>query len=303
MFKQKLFDLKKDRDAVILAHNYQLPEVQDLADFTGDSLELSIRASQVDAKVIVFCGVSFMAETAKILNPDKIVLMPDPNAGCPMADMIKQEDVIQLKRKHPNAKVVSYVNSSASVKAESDICCTSANAVKVVESIKDKNEIIFIPDKFLGEYVKSQVNNKNFIFWNGYCPTHFRILPEDVARAKQLHPGAVALVHPECRPETIKAADYAFSTGGMLKFVKESTLKEFIIGTEIGMIYRLAKDNPAKSFYPVNEKISCPNMKRTTAEKVLWALEDMKTEISVPKEIAGKAKAAIDKMLLIGRQD
>lgn len=303
MFNDKILALKEKLNAVILAHNYQLGEVQDLSDFVGDSLELSIKASQTDAKVIVFCGVYFMAETAKILSPGKTVIMPDINAGCPMADMITAENVRMLKKDHPNAKVVCYVNSSAEVKAESDICCTSANAAKVVESLTDTNEIIFIPDKYLGAFVQSQVSEKKFFFWNGYCPTHFRINVEDINKAKELHPKAIVLVHPECRPEVIKMADHALSTGGMLKFANESKETEFIIGTEVGMVYRLQKDNQEKKFYPVNDKIVCPNMKKTTAEKVLWALEDMKTEICVQQNIAEKAKIAIDRMLLVGRQD
>jgi len=299
----KIIGLKKRHNAVILAHNYQLGEVQDLADFIGDSLELSLKASQTKADVIIFCGVYFMAETAKILNPNKKVIMPDKNAGCPMADMIKADDIKKLKQENPKAKVVCYVNSSADVKALSDICCTSANAAKVVNSIKDADEIIFIPDKYLGLYTQTKVKNKKFIFWNGYCPTHFRISPEDVLKAKKLHPDALVLVHPECRPETIKAADEALSTGGMLKFAKESKAKEFIIGTEIGMVYRLQKDNPDKKFYPVSDRVACPNMKLTTAEKILWALEDLKPEITVPKEIADKARLAIERMLQIGRQD
>lgn len=286
---------------MIIAHNYQNEEVQDIADFVGDSLELSIKASQVTSRVIVFCGVHFMAETAKILNPDKIVLMPDDNAGCPMANMITTADVISLKKAHPNAAVVTYVNSSAAVKAKSDICCTSANSAKIVNSITGTDEIIFIPDKYLGAYTGSQVKNKKFFFWDGYCPTHMRILPTEIEDAKAAHPGALVLVHPECRPDVIAMADHALSTGGMLKFAKGSNTKEFIIGTEVGIIHRLKKENPDKKFYPVTDKAICPNMKLTTLEKILWSLEDMKTQIEVPADIASKARLAIEKMLSIGK--
>ncbi|MBN3032469.1 MAG: quinolinate synthase NadA [Candidatus Saganbacteria bacterium] len=293
---------KQERNAVILAHNYQRPEVQDSADFVGDSLGLSLAASRTGAKVIVFCGVNFMAETAAIISPDKLVLMPDPNAGCPMADMITVEKLKELKVGYPGRPVVCYVNSGAAVKAESDICCTSANAVGVVRSLPDK-EIIFIPDKFLGQFVQNKLPEKKLILFNGYCPTHARILPEHVARAKAAHPGAPVLVHPECRPATIAAADAALSTEGMARFVKESPAGEFLIGTETGMIYRLQKENPGKKFYPVTELAGCPNMKLTTLEKVLWSLAELKTEIKVSKEIADKARAAIARMLEVGRQD
>ena len=298
----KIIELKKRRDAVILAHNYQTGEVQDLADFVGDSLGLSIAASKTNAKVIVFCGVHFMAETAAILCPDKTVLMPDDNAGCPMADMIDIPKLRKLKSEHPGLPVVCYVNSSAVIKAESDICCTSANAVNVVKSLPDK-EVVFIPDKFLGMYVQGKLPEKKLILFDGYCPTHARIFPEHIEKARLAHPGAQVLVHPECRPETIAAADAALSTEGMIKYVKESKAKEFIIGTEVGIIYRLKKENPGKNFYPVTDLAVCPNMKLTTLEKVLWSLEDMKTEITVPNDIADRARMAIQKMIEIGRQD
>jgi len=292
---KKIEQLKKGRNAVILVHNYQLPEVQDIADFSGDSLGLSREAAKSKAKIIVFCGVYFMAETASILCPDKIILIADPLAGCPMANMITVEDVKQLKKRHPKAVVVGYVNTPADVKAELDVCCTSANAVEVVSKIKD-DEIIFVPDKYLGDYV-SKKTGKRLITWEGYCPTHVKILPEDIVKQVRLHPGAEVMVHPECRPEVIELADHVFSTGKMCTYVKRSPLKEFIIGTETGMVYRLQKDNPGKKFYPATEHAVCPNMKRTTLEKVLWSLQELKTEVRVSDEVRRKARRAIDKMV------
>ncbi|OGC07729.1 quinolinate synthase [candidate division WOR-1 bacterium RIFOXYA2_FULL_36_21] len=295
---EKINKLKVSRNAVILAHNYQLGEIQDAADFVGDSLELSIKASQItNADLIVFCGVYFMAETAKILSPTKTVIMPDINAGCPMANMITGEDVRKLKRDNPDAKVVCYVNSTAQVKAESDICCTSANTQKIVESIKETGEIIFIPDKYLGMNTAKKVPDKKFIYWNGYCPTHMKIMPQDIEKAKNEHPSAVVIVHPECRTDVVELADHALSTGGMLKFAKESSANEIIVGTEIGMLHRLQKENPDKKFYPVTDKAVCPNMKLTTLEKLLWALEEVKTEITVEKDVADRARKAIERMI------
>jgi quinolinate synthase len=299
----KIQKLKKERNAVILVHNYQIGEVQDIADHLGDSLGLSLEAAKTKADVIVFCGVHFMAETAAIISPNKKVIMPDVNAGCPMADMITVDKLRELKAKHPKAKVVCYVNSGADIKAESDICCTSANAVKVCRSLKDAKEIIFVPDKFLGHYTSTQVKDKKFILWEGFCPTHVMILPRHVEDAKARYPGAKVLVHPECRPETIALADEVLSTGGMLKYAKETDVKEIIVGTETGIIYRLRKENPDKKFYPALEQSICPNMKLTTLEKVFWSLEDLKIEIKVPKKIADKARSAIERMLEIGRQD
>jgi len=299
---EKIQKLKKERNAVILVHNYQRPEVQDIADYLGDSLGLSIAASKTNAKVIVFCGVHFMAETAAIICPEKTVLMPEINAGCPMADMITVEKLKNLINEHSGIPVVCYVNTSAAVKAESDVCCTSANSVKVVQSLPDK-EIIFIPDKYLGMYTQSKALEKKLIFYEGYCPIHVGILAEHIQKAKAAHPQALVVVHPECRPDVISLADAVVSTAGMVKFVKESKASEFIIGTETGIIYRLQKENPEKKFYPASELAVCPNMKMTTLEKVLWSLEDMKTVVSVPEEIRVKAKRAIDRMLEIGRQD
>jgi len=293
---QDILRLKKERDAVILAHNYQIGEVQDIADYTGDSLGLSIEASKVSTKVIVFCGVRFMAETAAIICPDKTVIVPDENAGCPMANMITVRQLREMKKKYPDAKVVCYVNTTAAIKAESDICCTSANAVRVVNSIQSDVPIIFIPDQSLGDYV-SKKTGREMILWNGYCPTHHRILAQDIVNAKQKHPDAIVLVHPECTAEVIELADQALSTGGMCKYVKESDAKEFIIGTEIGLLHTLKKENPHKEFYPATMMANCPNMKLNTLEKILWSLEDMMYEVTVPEDIRLKALSAIQKML------
>jgi quinolinate synthase len=295
---EKIEKLKQEKDAVILAHNYQIGEVQDIADFVGDSLQLSIEASKVEKSIIVFCGVHFMAETAKILNPQKKVLLPDENSGCPMADMITADDLEKLKAEHPGAVVICYVNSSAEVKALSDICCTSSNAVKVVESVPPDNDIIFIPDKYLGSYVQS-ITGRKMILWNGYCPTHVRINAKNIIELKRKHLDAEVVVHPENTPEVIEVADRVESTGGMLKYIKESPNKLFIVGTEIGIIHRLQKENPDKEFMPAMDKAICPNMKLITLEKVLWALEEEETEIIVPDEIALKAKSAIDKMIAL----
>ncbi|MDP2941330.1 MAG: quinolinate synthase NadA [Candidatus Omnitrophota bacterium] len=295
---KKIAELKKKRDAVILAHNYQLPEVQDVADFRGDSLELSRIAAKAEAGVIVFCGVHFMAETASILSPEKKVIVPDINAGCPMANMMGADDLRKLKKEHPEAAVVGYVNTSAEVKAELDYCCTSTNAAAVVNYLKKEKEIIFVPDKYLADYVSKKTGRK-LISWNGYCPTHVKILPEDIKRERRFHPFAKVMVHPECLSSVTALADAVLSTSQMAKFAKESEAKEFIVGTEVGLIYRLKKDNPAKEFYPASEAAVCPNMKRTTQEKILWALEELKEEVKVPEDIRLRAKKAIDRMLEI----
>ena len=291
----KINEYKKQKSAVILVHNYQLPEIQDVADYVGDSLGLSIEASKTKAKMIVFCGVHFMAETAAIICPDKKVIVPDVNAGCPMADMINVEGVKKLKAEHPGHIVVAYINTTAEVKAESDYCCTSANAVKVVEKLMDK-DIIFIPDKYLGDYVSKQTGKKMVLF-NGYCPIHVMILPEHVKGAKQEHPNAVVIVHPECLPEVKALADNVLSTGGMIKYAKGSPAQEFILGTETGIIYRLQKENPSKKFYPANPLAICRNMKKTTIDKLLNSLENEETRVTVPKDIASRAKLSIDRML------
>jgi len=294
----KIIELKKKRNAVILAHNYQLPEVQDVADFRGDSLELSRQAARAEAGVIVFCGVHFMAETASILCPDKLIIVPDINAGCPMANMITAEDLRKLKEEHPKAVVIGYVNTSAEVKAELDYCCTSTNAVAVVNALKDREEIIFVPDKYLADYASKNTGRK-LISWGGFCSTHIKILPEDIRRERKFHPFAKVMVHPECLPQVVAMADAVLSTSQMSKYAKEAEAKEFIVGTEVGLIYRLKKDNPGKEFYPASERAVCPNMKRTTQEKILWALEEMKEEVRVSDDIRRRAKLAIDRMLEI----
>jgi len=294
---EKILNLKEQRNAVFLVHNYQIAEVQDIADHLGDSLGLSQKAAETDADVIVFCGVHFMAETAAILCPDKTVLLPDSHAGCPMADMITAEQLREEKAKHPGATVVCYVNSTAEVKAESDICCTSANAVAVVDSL-DAGEVIFVPDKFLGGYAAAQTGKK-LILWPGYCATHANIQPEDITRLKKEHPDAKAVVHPECRPEVIAVADEVFSTGGMVRYAQRDDVREMIVGTETGIIHRLEKENPGKVFYPISERAICPNMKLINLEKILWSLEDMAPVVEVPEEIRRRAKGAVDRMLEI----
>lgn len=294
---EKINCLKKERNVVILAHNYQLPEIQDIADYVGDSLGLSIQASKTSADVIVFCGVYFMAETAKILSPGKIVLIPDRNAGCPMADMITAEELRQLKVKHPGAKVMCYVNTTAEVKAECDVCCTSGNAERVVrEAFSKDEEIIFVPDQYLAGYVSGQTG-RNFIIWKGYCPSHIKILPEDITRKKELHPRAEVIVHPECPPGVISLAEHVLSTEKMCGYVKESDAGEFIIGTEIGILHRMRKENPGKIFHPASEQATCPNMKRITLEKVLWSLEEMGFEVTVPQDIMTRARTCLQRMI------
>ncbi len=294
---KRIQELKEKKNAIILAHNYQSGEVQDIADYLGDSLELSQKAAKSNADVIVFCGVRFMAETTSILCPKKTVLVPEYDAKCPMANMITAESLRTLKQKWPNAIVVCYVNTTASVKAESDICCTSANAVKVVE-ISKENEVIFVPDKYLAHYVTTQVEKK-IIPWHGFCPTHVKILPEHIKKQRKLHPNAEVMVHPECIPPVIALADMVLSTGGMCKYARISKAKEIIVGTEVGLLHRLKKENPDKMFFPASELAVCPNMKLTTLEKVLWSLEDMKYEVRVPQAVAMKARKAVEKMLVI----
>lgn len=299
---EKIANLRSKRNAIILAHNYQRAEVQDIADFTGDSLELSQRAVKTNADVIVFCGVHFMAETASILCPDRKVLLPDADAGCPMANMITVERLLEKKKEYPNAVVVCYVNSSADVKAESDICCTSANAVQVVQKYPDNREVIFIPDQYLGDFVSSKTKNK-MILWPGFCPTHIKIQPQEIIKLRNEYPDAKVVVHPECRPEVIAVADEALSTSGIIRFAQKTAAKDVIVGTEIALIHRLEKENPTKRFIPASEHAICPNMKKITLEKVLWALEELRPEVKVPEAIRVRAKAAVDKMLEVGRTD
>lgn len=292
----KIQNLKEQRNAVILAHNYQPGEIQDLADFCGDSLGLSVKAANTDADVIVFCGVRFMAETAAILSPQKTVLLPDKYAGCPMADMMNADQLRDLKRQHPDALVVCYVNSTAEVKAESDYCCTSANAVEVVESLQPQAEIIFVPDCHLGRHVADKTS-RNLIFWPGYCTSHVLITEEDVKLAKKEHPDAIVLAHPECNEPVKELADELLSTSQMLKFVARSAADKFIIATEIGIIHTLKKQNPGKKFIPASVRAICPNMKKITLDKIVASLEDMQYEITVPDDIRLRARKSLDRMI------
>lgn len=293
---EKIQALKKKRNAVILAHNYQPGEIQDLADYAGDSLGLSVQAANTDADIIVFCGVKFMAETAAILSPKKTVLLPEQHAGCPMADMIDAQQLKELKQQHPGALVVCYVNSTAEVKALSDYCCTSGNAVELVASLPKDRDILFVPDKNLGGFVNEKTG-RNMILWPGYCSTHVLIQTDDIHKAKQQHPGAVLLAHPECNPDVRLLADELLSTGQMLKFAKSSSVKEFLIATENGILHTLKKQNPDKAFYPVAEKAICSNMKKISLEKVLWALEDMQYRVTVPEPTCSDARKSLDRMI------
>ena len=287
--------VKRERNAILLVHNYQRGEVQDIADFIGDSLELSRKAVTTDADVIVFCGVHFMAETASILNPEKTVLLPDAHAGCPMANMITDEQLRQKKRELPGATVVTYINSTAAVKAESDYCCTSANGVEVVSRI-DADEIIFVPDQYLGDFIARRTG-KTMTLWPGYCPTHVRILPEDIIKRKQEYPGAKVVVHPECRPDVIALADEALSTSGIIRYAARPDVKELIVGTEVEILHRLRKENPGKTFVPASKKAVCPNMKKITLDKILASLETMTPEVKVPEAIRVRALAPVERML------
>jgi quinolinate synthase len=295
---EKIKQLKAGRQAVILAHNYQPGEIQDIADFCGDSLGLSIKAAETHADVIVFCGVRFMAETAAILSPQKTVLLPDKLAGCPLADMITAEQLTELKQKHPNALVVCYVNSSAEVKAESDYCCTSANAVELVNSLPLDKPIIFVPDQHLGRFV-TEKTGRDLVLWPGYCITHVVITEEDIKNAKAKYPDAIVMAHPECTEPVKELSDQILSTGQMLKFAGRNTMKRFIVATEIGMIHPLKKQKPQDEFIPASERAVCPNMKRITLEKILWSLEDMQYKVTVSKNIREKAKNALDRMVQI----
>ena len=290
--------LKQERNAVILAHNYQNPEIQDLADFTGDSLGLSIKAAETNADVIVFCAVRFMAETAAILSPQKTVLLPDKNAGCPLADMITADQLRELKQKHPDALVVCYVNSSAEVKAESDYCCTSANAIEVVNSLPKDNPIIFVTDQNLGQFV-SQKTGRDLTLWPGYCHVHVVITEDDIKNAKAKHPDAVVMAHPECTQPVKDLSNELLSTGQMLRYAKHNRAEKFIIATETGIIHTLKKQNPQTEFFPATEKAVCPNMKLITLEKILWSLQDLKYEVTVPEDVRLKAKDALDMMVEI----
>ena len=297
----KITELKKKKNAIILAHNYQIPEVQDIADILGDSLDLAKKATKTNAENIIFCGVDFMAESAKILNPDKNVIIPDIDAKCPMAYMVDTKKLMSLKKKHPKAEVVSYINTTAETKTISDICCTSSNGVKVVKSLSSK-KIIFVPDRNLGSYIKRFISDKEIIIWPGMCPTHHQISKNQINKLKKEHPNAEILVHPECRPEIIDIADHAFSTNGMVNHVKKSENMEFIIGTEKDMCYRLKKENPDKEFYPIKTAI-CPNMKKITLEKILNSLISLEPKIRLSDDVIKKARKPLQGMMNIGRGD
>ena len=294
--EEEIIRLKEQHNALILAHNYTRPEIQDIADFVGDSLELSRKAAECQAPVIVFCGVRFMAETAKILSPESIVLHPNPHSGCPMADMASPEEVANYRKAHPDTLVVAYVNTTAATKTEVDLCCTSGNAEKLIAGLPSYRKILFLPDANLGANLNGKLNRKMDL-WPGCCPTHNKILPEHITAAKEKHPDALVLVHPECTPAVVALADRALSTGGMLKFVRESERKEFIIGTECGILHRMRKENPDKNFYPLEPAVLCPNMKKITVEDVLFALRDLSPRIELDDAMRQKAKAPIDRML------
>jgi quinolinate synthase len=285
---------------VLLAHNYMRDEVQEIADITGDSLGLSMEAAKTSADVIVFCGVHFMAESAAILSPDKKVLLPRPDAGCPMADMVTAEELEALKARYPGVPVVTYVNSSAAVKAGSDICCTSANAIKVVRSLKEE-KLIFVPDRNLGRWVAQFVPEKEFIFWEGFCPTHERMTVEAVLQKKAEHPDALFICHPESAPEVTALSDYACSTSAMYDYCRTSPATKFIIGTEAGILYKLRVENPGKEFILASPALFCPNMKLTSLEDVLISLQTLSPVISVPEDIRLRAKSALDRMLAVPR--
>ncbi len=297
--KQEIRRLAKERQALLLAHNYQRDEIQEIADITGDSLGLSLEAARTEARVIVFCGVHFMAESAAILAPDKLVLLPRPDAGCPMADMVTPEGLRQMKARLPGVPVVTYVNSSAAVKAESDICCTSANAVRVVNSLAE-GEVILVPDRNLGQYIADRTD-KVCHLWEGYCPTHDRFNVEEVQRARAENPGALFMAHPECRPDILALADHICSTSGMYEFARQSPARSFIVGTEAGILFRLRRENPEKEFVLPSPRLICPNMKLIALEDVLKALQTMSPEITVPAPVAQKARLALDRMLAVPR--
>uniref|UniRef100_A0A7C5V1X7 Quinolinate synthase n=1 Tax=Caldicellulosiruptor owensensis TaxID=55205 RepID=A0A7C5V1X7_9FIRM len=299
VLKNEIYKLKREKNALIVAHNYQIDEVQEIADFVGDSFYLSKVCAERPEEVIVFCGVHFMAESAKILSPHKKVLLPEIDAGCPLADMVTAEDVENLKKKYPDYSIVCYINSPASVKAKSDVICTSSNAVKIVREFPN-DKIIFLPDKNLGSFVRKQVPEKDIILWEGFCITHYKIKKEDVEKAKSAHPNALVLVHPECRPEVVELADFVGSTKQIIDFATASKEKEFIIGTEMGVLYSLKKLNPDKKFYILHQGMICPNMKKNTLQSVRDALLYERYQIEVEEEIIQGAKRALAKMLEMG---
>ena len=295
---KRIFELKEKRKAVIVAHNYQVDDVQEIADIVGDSFALSKYCADNKADVVVFCGVHFMAESAKILSPEKTILLPETDAGCPMADMVTAEALREFKKLHPGAAVVCYINSSAEVKAECDICCTSSNALQVINSVKEK-DIIFVPDKNLGNYISKMVPHKNIILWEGFCITHHKIKPDQVKKIKELHPDALLLIHPECRPEVVELGDFVGSTKQIIDYASASSHTKFIIGTEMGVLYSLKKNNPAKTFYMMSPGMICPNMKRTSLESIYNSLNEMKYKIELDEEVRIKAKNCLDRMLKV----
>jgi len=297
--KQEIRRLARERNALLLAHNYQRDEIQEIADITGDSLGLSQEAARTECEVIVFCGVHFMAESAAILAPEKIVLLPRPDAGCPMADMVTPEGLREMKARYPGAPVVTYVNSTAAVKAESDICCTSANAVRVVNSL-DAEEVLLVPDRNLGRYIAAHTD-KTCHLWDGYCPTHERLQVEDVQRALVEHPDALFMAHPECPQEILALADHICSTSGMYDYAKKSPAQKFIVGTEAGILWRLRRENPEKEFVLPTSRLICPNMKLTSLEDVLKSLQTMGPQITVPDDVRERAKLSLDRMLAVPR--
>lgn len=295
--KKKIKQLAKEKNAIILAHNYQPPEIQDIADLCGDSLELSIKAARTDAQIIVFCGVHFMAETACILCPEKTVLLPAPDAGCPMADMVDPKALSQRKQELGNIPVITYVNSSAAVKAVSDICCTSANVIKVVNSI-DAQQILMTPDKNLAQYAAAHTRKKIHL-WEGYCPFHNTLTAQDVNKARQDHPDALFIAHPECPPQVLALADSIQSTSGMIQFAGESKHTSFILGTENGLLYPISKAHPDKTFYAASDKMFCPDMKKITLENLADSLENLTGKVTVPEDIRIKALGAVQKMIAL----
>lgn len=297
--KKRIKELVKERNALLMAHNYQRDEIQEIADITGDSLALSMAAAETDKDVIVFCGVHFMAESAAILAPEKTVLLPREDAGCPMADMVDAEGLREMKAKHPNATVVTYVNSTAAVKAESDICCTSSNAVNVVRSL-DAEEVLLVPDRNLAQYIAGHVG-KTCHIWEGYCPTHDRVKTDEIKKAKAEHPDALFMAHPECPPEILEMADHICSTSGMYEYALKSDAQKFIVGTEQGILYRLKKENPDKTFILPSRGLICPNMKLTSLEDILLCLETMSPKITVEEDVREKARLTLDRMLAVPR--
>lgn len=298
--QQQIRQLARERNALVIAHNYQRDEVQAVADITGDSLALSMEAARTDREVIVFCGVHFMAESAAILAPEKTVLLPRPDSGCPMADMVTAAGLIALKAEHPDATVVTYVNSSAAVKAESDICCTSSNAISVARSLPAK-KLLMVPDRNLGRYIARRVPEKDYIFWEGYCPTHDRLKIEEIVKAKADYPGALFMAHPECRPEILDLADHICSTSGMYEFARSNPATTFIVGTEEGILWRLRKENPDKTFIIPSRGLICPNMKLTSLEDILKSLETLEPRITVPEPMRLRALTALERMLAVPR--